>query len=152
MGRSDEKRGNTMNRAAGYLEGERATKAGLFGLGWACADEAHLPALPQALATILRSPHVRMRISHPDGSALAEHAYQSEGTGDPLHTQELVETVPLGRALVLTITAGIPGGATPTLEETFHLAVSLMREALECIFVRQHDRHALGGSFPELSD
>ena len=46
-----------------------------FGLGWAAADKAHLPALPEALARLLNVPVARVAVFHLNGKILMEHAY-----------------------------------------------------------------------------
>jgi hypothetical protein len=147
-----------MNRTTRHLDGDRAAKAGFFGLGWACADEGHFAAIPQAVAAIVHSPRTHVQIAR-DGQVLMERTYRTdadaapEGTG---HTADpLTARVDLGLSYTLTISAALPHDApaeSHAHQEAFHLAVSLIREALECILVRQHDRHTLGGAFRELSD
>src|SRR3982751_6219938 len=50
-----------------------------FGVGWACADSAHLPVLSGAIARLLGVQAVKSTITRLDGTTLVEHAYPTTG-------------------------------------------------------------------------
>lgn len=124
-----------------------------FGLGWAAADHAHIPTLPEALARLLGVPAARMTIAHWNGSFLMKHAFppiEERVYNGPMVVYEAEET--LGTQYALRIVIETATELTPEQGRTFQKAVRLIRQALDCILIRQQDRHALGEPFARLSD
>jgi DNA-binding CsgD family transcriptional regulator len=123
----------------------------IYGLGWACADQAHIPALPEALALLLDVPAVRLVITRAEAEVCA-YAYRKAGEVDEIVELPTVE-VALG-AFRLHLTLGTVDGAelTPVQKDSLRKALDLMRMGLECILVMQADRITLGEPFNGLSD
>ncbi len=124
-----------------------------FSLGWAAADEAHLPALPAALAKVLAVPAVRMAVVHWDGRATMEYAYPPpEGRGDngPRMLYEVEEQ--LSPEYMLRLSIESVEDLSPGQAQVLNQAARLIHLSLNTILIRQHDRDALGEPFARLSD
>ena len=124
-----------------------------FGLGWAAADEAHLPALPEALAQIVGVQAARISVVRWNGTALMEFAFPpSEERVDsgPLMVYEVEQN--LGDEYVLRLSVESQAELSPSQTETLNRAKRLIHSALDCILIKQRDRIALGEPFAQLSD
>jgi DNA-binding CsgD family transcriptional regulator len=123
-----------------------------FGLGWAAADEAHLPALPEALALVLSVPAARMAVTRRDGTALMEYAYP--GGEQPVHNPALLyeRKEPLGDRYTLRVTLQSSAELSPEQADTLDAALQLIRSSIDCILIGQRDRAALGAPFARLQE
>jgi len=124
-----------------------------FGLGWAAADEAHLPALPEALARVLAVSGARIAIVHWNGTPLMEHAYpppDEQGGEGPLLLHEIEDS--LGSEYTFRLSIESVAELSDQQRATLDQAARLIHQALDCILIRQRDRAALGAPFAQLSD
>ena len=126
----------------------------MFGLGWACANEAHLPALPESVALLLNVPAVHVSITQLNGNVVCEYAWRApQATGKELQNA-YYEELELGADLILRVSISTedPEGLSAAQREPLGPALRLIQAGLECIYVRQNDRGILGDPFSELSD
>jgi len=124
-----------------------------FSLGWAVADEAHLPALPEAMVHLLSVSAVRITVVHWNGTPLMEHAYarpeERTTEGTPIH-YEIEEN--LGTDYAFRLSVESPTELSVAQMEALTKATRLIHQGMECILVRQRNPDSLGNSFAGLSD
>jgi DNA-binding CsgD family transcriptional regulator len=124
-----------------------------FGLGWATADVAHLPAVPTVLAQVLAVPAARISVVHWNGSTLMEHAHPAPDTRNHNHLMLLTEVEEsLGTDYTLRLSIESTSDLSPTQTEALDKALRLIHTALDCILISQRDREALGEPFAQLSE
>ncbi len=131
-----------------------------FLAGWSAADEAHLPRFPEVICNWVRADFVRLSITSREPRWIRTYAHP------PRPDQGLVEEAPkytefssykfkrpLSEELTLCLTAhaGVCG-FTPGQIQILDLAAPIIHAAIECLFVTQKDRVALGKPFSELTD
>lgn len=125
-----------------------------FLCGWACADEAHLAALPETIveslgvdfATIEILPLVGKETRHSFPAATAPTEVDEAGTFE--------YSTSLGSNTTLRLYACMGGGRRLLAghRQVLQRIAQLARQTLECVLITQHDRQALGNGFELLSD
>jgi DNA-binding CsgD family transcriptional regulator len=131
-----------------------------FLAGWSGADEAHLPRFPEVICNWVRADFVRLSITSREPRWIRTYAHpprpeQSQVEEAPKYTESSSYRFKreLNDELTLCITA-YPGenGFTPRQVQVLEYAAAMTHAALQCLFVTQKDRNALGKPFSELSD
>jgi DNA-binding CsgD family transcriptional regulator len=125
-----------------------------FGLGWATADIAHLPAVPGVLSQVLGVPAARMSVVHWNGSTLMEHAHPApEKRNDNNNVMLLTEVEEsLGTDYTLRLSIESTTDLSSSQTEALDKAMRLIHTALNCILIGQRDRDSLGAPFTQLSE
>src|SRR5262245_59952860 len=97
------------------VDTEGALLALAFGLGWAAADEAHLPALPEAVVRVMGVSAARIAVTRWNGTVVMEHAFpsaQERGEESPLLLYEVEENLGAECTLRLSVESAqelVPG-------------------------------------------
>jgi len=123
-----------------------------FSLGWACADPAHLPVLPEAISRVLSVPGVKMTISRRDGTTFIEHAHPVSPHRDLDVVTAHEVGADLGTKYQLRLCIKALAALSKEQAATLAAVLRLVRSALESILVWQNQREILGMPFNELSD
>lgn len=125
-----------------------------FLCGWACAHEAHLPTLPEALVQGLGLASAQVEILQPGSEQVRRFAFaQPEQPHAADRTAFRIEQL-LDRDHLLRLDARL--GENQSLAESQKLLLQhlgeLARGALACVLLGQNDRRLLGHPVDSLSD
>ena len=124
-----------------------------FGLGWAVADPAHLPVLPEALARLLRVPAARVAVVHWNGTKLLEYAYNANANAEHARLAMLHEVERnLSDDYLLRLSIESPGDLGRAEAEMLDRAARVLATAIDCILIRPQNPTAMGEPFAGLSE
>lgn len=124
-----------------------------FLCGWACADEAHLAALPETMVESLGVDFATIEILPLVGKETC-HSFPAAPPADVDEAGTFEFSTSLGNNTTLRLYVCIGGGGRLLAghQQVLKRVAQLARETLECVLITQHDRHALGNGFELLSE
>jgi DNA-binding CsgD family transcriptional regulator len=128
-----------------------------FMCGWACADEAHLGILPEALVGSLGVAFAEMKVVRPSGTVV-HHQFKSrpeeKEAGDSDSARSISFEGPVGAGSVFQLGARVHEERELSARqlESLRRIAALAQKAVATVLVRQHDRRELGNPFDLLSE
>jgi DNA-binding CsgD family transcriptional regulator len=127
--------------------------AAAFLCGWACADEAHLAALPETIVESLGVDFATIEILPLVGKE-TRHSFPDAAPTEIDEAGTFEYSTSLGNSTTLRLYACMAGGRRLLAghQQVLKRIAQLARQTLECVLITQHDRHALGNGFELLSE
>jgi len=128
--------------------------AAAFLCGLACADEAHLSALPETLVDALRLDYAEIEVTPVEGAPVRHSHPERELEEESGRDGRFEFRGSLRGKAGLRIYAHVAGdrGLSDGQRQSLARIADLAVRMLECVLVQQHDRQQLGHGFEKLSD